>query len=122
MKLVHRIGYYLGGFAIGLILLAFFLGGKRTSCDYSPNARVLKNIRIKDRIFSEEALVQMQSMEIDSADISSILTNGDVDFGASTTKLDSCNTYNILGQTKTQEIILNIRNCDSIATVLSISK
>ena len=47
MSLMRRLGYYLGGFSIGLILLAFFLSGKRTSCDYGPEARVLKNIRTK---------------------------------------------------------------------------
>ena len=44
MKFIHRLGYYLGGFSIGLIFLAFFLSGKRASCDYGPDARVLKNI------------------------------------------------------------------------------
>ncbi|WP_378188122.1 hypothetical protein ACE939_06740 [Aquimarina sp. W85] len=122
MRLVHRIGYYLGGFTIGLILLAFFLGGKRTSCDYSPNARVLKNIRIKDRAYSSEALNQMKSMQIDSADISNILTDGDVDFSTSITKLDSCNIYNIIGEVGKHQVLVNIKNCDSIATIQSISK
>ena len=47
MKFIHRLGYYLGGFSIGLILLAFFLQGKKTSCDYGPNARTTKNIANK---------------------------------------------------------------------------
>ncbi|MFL1895528.1 hypothetical protein ACJRPK_07485 [Aquimarina sp. 2-A2] len=122
MKLVHRIGYYLGGFTIGLILLAFFLGGKRTSCDYSPNARVLKNIRIKERVFSQEAIKQMQVMRLDTSDISTILAEGNVDFSSSITKLDSCNIYNIQGETKAQEIVIKVKNCDSIATIQNVSK
>ncbi len=47
MRLLHRIGYYLGGFSIGLIILAFFLSGKKTTCAYFPEARVLKNINTK---------------------------------------------------------------------------
>ncbi len=39
MKLIQRIGYYLGGFSIGLVILAFFLNGKKTSCSYGPDAR-----------------------------------------------------------------------------------
>ena len=41
MKFIHRLGLYLGGFSVGLIFLMFFLVEK-TSCAYSPNARVLK--------------------------------------------------------------------------------
>ena len=52
MKFIHRLGYYLGGFSIGLIFLAFFLSGKRASCDYGPDARVLKNIgQKKNNVF-----------------------------------------------------------------------
>jgi len=53
MKFIHRLGYYLGGFSIGLIFLAFFLSGKRASCDYGPDARVLKNIGLKQLQFDE---------------------------------------------------------------------
>ncbi|WP_245591177.1 MULTISPECIES: hypothetical protein [Aquimarina] len=115
MKLAHRLGFYFFGFIIGLFLLLFFLGGKNASCDYSPNARVLKNIRIKERVFSKNILSSMQIHNIDTADISSILTTGNVDFGKSNTKLDSCNTYFIKGLVKEKNIGLHITNCDSIA-------
>ncbi len=54
MKFVHRLAYYLSGFAIGLVLLMFFLNGKDASCDYSPNARTVKNISSKPIVYSEE--------------------------------------------------------------------
>lgn len=117
MKLAHRLFYYLGGFVVGLIILFFFLGGKKASCDYSPNARVLKNIRIKERVFSEQALSSMQSYSIDTADVSSILTNGSVDFSKSNTKLDSCKTYLVEGTVKEKTVSLFIKNCDSIAKI-----
>lgn len=117
MKLAHRLGFYFFGFIIGLFLLFFFLGGKKASCDYTPTARVLKNIRIKERVFSEEVLAVMQNYSIDTADISNILKSGDVDFGKSNTDLDSCNTYFIEGEAKTKTIGLLIANCDSIARV-----
>ncbi|MDY8135707.1 hypothetical protein [Aquimarina sp. 2201CG5-10] len=120
MKLAQRLFYYLGGFGIGLILLFFFLGGKKTSCDYSPNARVLKNIRIKERAFSEQALYNMNTYKIDTADISALLKNGSVDFSKSNTKLDSCNTYTIEGLAKEKNISLLIENCDSIARITTL--
>ncbi|OED42836.1 hypothetical protein AB832_02850 [Flavobacteriaceae bacterium (ex Bugula neritina AB1)] len=120
MKLAHRFGFYFFVFFIGLLLLFFFLGGKKTSCDYSPNARVLKNIRIKERVFSEEVTSSMIRYAIDTSDISKILKEGSVNFGKSNTKLDSCKTYFIKGTTKEQTIGLLIANCDSIAKVNSL--
>ena len=56
MKLIHRIGYYLGGFSIGLIFLAFILSGKKASCSYGLDARVLKNISTKQLVYSQNVL------------------------------------------------------------------
>ena len=120
MKFIHRLGYYLGGFAIGLIILAFFLSGKKTSCDYSMDARVLKNIRIKERQYSEAALQTIRQQKIDTASITSVLNNGDVDFSRSNTDLDSCKTYLVYGQSKNKELELLFENCDSVATLQEI--
>ncbi|PKV51125.1 hypothetical protein ATE84_3195 [Aquimarina sp. MAR_2010_214] len=117
MKLAQRLFYYLGGFAIGLILLFFFLGGKKASCDYGPSARVLKNIRIKKKTFSEQASDNMLKYQIDTVDIALLLTNGDVSFSKSNTKLDSCKIYFIEGSVKEKNISMLIENCDSIARV-----
>ncbi len=117
MKLVQRLFYYLGGFAIGLILLFFFLGGKKASCDYGPSARVLKNIRIKKKTFSEQVSSNMIKYKIDTADVSFLLTNGEVIFSKSNTKLDSCKTYFIEGVVKEKNINMLIENCDSIAKI-----
>ncbi|MFD2518816.1 DUF4258 domain-containing protein [Salinimicrobium flavum] len=118
MKFIHRLGFYLGGFAIGLVILFFFLSGKRASCDYSPDARVLKNIRIKERAYSEEAREAMINYKIDTLQISAILESGDIDFGRSNTKLDSCKTYMVTGESEeNQHLELLFENCDSLATL-----
>ncbi len=120
MTLLKRFGYYLGGFSIGLVLLAFFLSGKKTSCDYSPSARVKKNIRIKKQIHSTEVLGLISSNKIDTTAINYILHKGSVNFSESNTKLDSCKVYVIEGDYKDKEVILTIENCDSIATIQKI--
>lgn len=117
MKLSQRLFYYFGGFGIGLILLFFFLGGKKTSCDYGPNARVLKNIRIKNRVFKQDVLAKMQENNIDTADISKVLQTGSVDFSKSDTKRDSCNLYFIESKLEQKIIELQVKNCDSTAKV-----
>ena len=57
MSILKRFAFYFGGFALGLVLLYFFIGGSGASCeyDYGPNSRTLKNIRLKERVFTNEA-------------------------------------------------------------------
>ncbi|UJH91538.1 hypothetical protein LZ575_02040 [Antarcticibacterium sp. 1MA-6-2] len=117
MNLIQRIGYFSVGLFFGIIILIFFLGGKRTSCDYSPTARVLKNIRIKDRVFSKEAMAFFETHQLDTNAVSGILNNGSVDFGKSKTYIDPCKIYYISGEVNTKVLELQIENCDSIATV-----
>ena len=117
MRIRQRFVFYGIGFIIGLIILFFFLGGKRTSCDYGPNSRVLKNIRIKERVFSETTLQQLTDYQLDTSAISTLLRNGNVLFSESNTNLDSCKIYVIEGTSKKKELKMTVQNCDSIATV-----
>ena len=119
MKLAHCFAYYLGGFTIGIIILFFFLGGKRASCEYGPNSRTLKNIRLKKRAFTEETLQTLSQNELDTAAISSLLQHGDVLFSESNTKLDSCKLYAIEGKIGERSLKINVQNCDKTATVLN---
>lgn len=120
MKLIQRIGYYLGGFSIGLVILAFFLNGKKTSCSYGPEARVLKNINTKEIIYSDDIQLQINNKLIDSAEIRHILKKGNINFSESKTRHEPCAEYNIEGDYNDKDIILTVENCDSIATVLNI--
>lgn len=120
MKLLHRIGYYLGGFSIGLILLAFFLGGKKASCDYSPNARTIKNISIKKRFYSEETKRAMASYNLDSLAIVKLIKSSDVNFSESDTKSGTCKNYLLESEFEDRQVELWIKNCDSSATIESL--
>ncbi|MFT5846318.1 hypothetical protein [Psychroserpens sp.] len=117
MKLLHRIGYYLGGFSLGLILLAFFLSGKKTSCDYSPNARTIKNINIKKHLYSEATANSMKTYSLDSLDVFNLIKTGSVNFSESDTKNEGCKTYLIENELKDKDVELHIKNCDSTATI-----
>ena len=120
MKFIHRVGYYLGGFSIGLIILAFFLQGKKTSCDYSPNARTTKNIANKVKIYSEESESVMTQYKMDTLTVSNLIRFGSVDFSKSDTKSKGCKTYYIDNSFKDKEFELTIKNCDSTVTIESI--
>ena len=120
MKLIHRIGYYLGGFSIGLVVLAFFLSGKKTSCDYGPDARTIKNILIKKRTYSDAAIASMANYSLDTLMVTKLIKTGDVNFSESETHVEGCKTYLIENSYDDKDFEFRIKNCDSTATILSI--
>ncbi|MCW8980186.1 MAG: hypothetical protein OQJ83_02270, partial [Altibacter sp.] len=110
-----------GGFSIGIVILLFFLGGKRASCDYGPNARTLKNIRLKERFYSENAMSMLRRNGLDSTAIESILNDGDVLFSESNTDLETCKQYVIEGTVTAKVITITVENCEERATILKAS-
>ena len=120
MHIAKRFGFYGFGFVIGLLLLFFFLNGKKAGCDYGPDARTLKNIKIKQRVFSTQSLQDLKQNNLDTSAVSSLLRFGDVNFGESNTKLDSCKVYVIEGFVKNTSLKMKVQNCDKTATITSI--
>ena len=118
MKFIHRLGFFLGGFSIGVVFLMFFLSGKKTSCAYGPNARVLKNINRKKIRFDDLARLRAKVLQIDSVSVYTALKKGKVLFSDSNTQLDSCKVYTILGK----DLKLKVENCDQVAKILDLSR
>lgn len=122
MNLIQRTGYYIGGFSVGLILLAFFLNGKKASCSYGPDARVLKNISTKKLAYSDAVLLTMSQKNIDTLAIKHLLLKGDIDFSndQSDPRKKPCGIFYIEDDFKEKSIALVVENCDSIATLLNL--
>jgi len=118
MKLIHRLGFFLGGFSIGVVLLMFFLSGKKTSCAYGPNTRVLKNINSKKIRFDDLARLRAEALQIDSVSVYTALREGKVIFSDSNTQLDSCKVYTIQGK----DLKLKVENCYQVAKILDLSR
>lgn len=118
MNFIRRLAYFSGGFGIGIVILLFILSGKETSCDYGIQARTLKNIRLKNRDFSEESLIFFKDNNLDTSVVSTLLQKGKVLFKESNTRLDSCRTYVIRGSRENDRILkINVENCEDKATV-----
>lgn len=117
MKFIHRLGYYLSGFVVGIIMLMFFLGGKKTSCDWGLDARVLKNMRNKERIVETDALMFFKENKIDTATISYVLKSGDVNFKKSNIEAKPCKIYQVEGVVNSKELGFIFENCDSTAVL-----
>lgn len=118
MKFIQRLGFYGGGFAIGIIFLVFFLTGKRTQCTWLPEDRVINDIRKKNAIrFSPEVRDMLKNREIDTLDIQLILMYGTVDFSKSNTDTIPCNFYHISGKEQLANTSLWVMNCERFARV-----
>ena len=117
MSFLKRLGYYLGGFSAGLIFLAFILNGKKTQCNYSPDARVLNDLSKKEWVYSSDI---RPFFKLDSLNIAALVNEGDINFGASETKRDSCKIYAIETKIGVKEYDLKVENCAKKVTVLSV--
>ncbi len=122
MHILKRIGYYLGGFSIGLVILAFFLSGKKTSCAYFPEERVLKSLRLKPYQISPEAEASLTQMQGDSILINRLLKMGSVNFSESETRRKPCGFYVIYGKRETgEELKIELENCEKLVTIKSVT-
>ena len=115
--LIKRIGYYLVGLSLGSIGVYFFWQKKKATFDYGMDARTLKTIRVKERLFSEDAKNAMQKFDIDTLKIATILKTGDVDFGKGNPRQKPCAEYYISGEKELKSISLLVKRCDSSATI-----
>ncbi|HFS67751.1 MAG TPA: hypothetical protein ENK67_06020 [Flavobacteriia bacterium] len=116
-ELLHRFKLFGIGLAIGITLVIFFLNGKKSRCSWFPNERILRIIRQKHLVYSNELQSQIQNKTIDSTYISNILMEGNVDFSKSQTKNKPCRRYHIDFYDKEKASVLQVKICDSVATL-----
>lgn len=116
MTFKQRSPYYLFGFLIGMIVVLFIWNKKGTEFNYGPNARVLKNIRTKTQVFSIDIANSLASKQIDTSTISEILKNGNVDMW-NKVKVDTCTIYTISGKKELKNMVVTVKNCDSIVFI-----
>lgn len=119
MTFKQRLPYFLVGLTLGIIAVFFVFDKKEATFDYGPNARVLKNIRIKNHIYSEAVKTAIITKQIDTAQISKILKKGNADIW-NKIKTDTCIQYDIKGRRELKNIILTVKNCDSTAFIENI--
>ena len=117
MQLLKRIGYYLIGVSISSIGVYYFWQKKNATFDYGMYARTLKTIRIRERLYSDEAKKAMRQFNVDTLKISTILYTGDVDFGKGKPRQKPCAEYYITGKRELEKVSLLVKRCDSFATI-----
>lgn len=117
MDLKKRFILFGSGFALGLLLLFFFLNGKDASCNFLPNARMLEILRSKPRILSPEVNQLIIERQIDSTELIELLLKGQIDFSKSKVRQEPCRYYWIDGYIAQQEANIYVENCDSLVTI-----
>lgn len=112
MAFLKRLGWYLVGLSIGIVFLVFFLKKKTdetgTEFCYFPNCRVLKDMRSKPLVFSEN----IGTTAKDSLLVKSFLRDGNIDFGKSDTKAKPCKTYYISNTVEGEDLVIKMKNCN----------
>lgn len=117
MAWLKRIGYYLVGLSLGGVIVFFIWQKKDVSFDYGMDARTLKQIRIREKIYTNEAKVVLTKNNLDTITVNAILKRGDVHFGKSKPRIKPCPEYLISGKDSLKNIQLYIKRCDSVATI-----
>lgn len=109
MKLLYRIGYYLLGVSLGMVIVSFVFSGKRTSCNYGPNARVLADLKKKQVVI--DSAVLWQENALDSTRFSEMLQRSKVDFSASDTQREGCKRYRLQSNYQDRIYWIDLENC-----------
>ncbi|MBP8793057.1 MAG: hypothetical protein KBE41_05215 [Lutibacter sp.] len=116
MTFKQRLPFFLGGLTVGLIIVIFIWDKKGTEFNYGPNSRLLKNISTKTMSYSDEVSALIQTKEIDSSTIASVLKNGNAAMWDKV-KIDSCTQYTITGNDDLENITITLNNCESTAFI-----
>lgn len=128
MRIIQRVGYYLVGVAIGIVLLAVFLKGKMGedgSLDfaYFPEARVLKSLGNMPFTLSAKAKQHPLSEQIDSTALASYYKTASVHFSESNTRGADClKEYSLTGTALSKEVhmFVALNPCDSLVEIQEI--
>jgi len=118
MSFLYRLGYFLGGFSAGLVILFFLFNGKRTQCNYGPEARVINNLSEKNWAAKTTLL---PGMNLDSITVQSLLKHASIDFSQSDTKRDSCKRYALTGYFGEKDISWEVENCAKTVYIIDIT-
>lgn len=103
--------------SIGLIILSFIFSGKKTSCNYGPQARV-KSQLLKKEIIIPDSFIKMN---ISNQTINDFIKNSSVDFSMSNTNKDSCKTYVLNGYLSSKKTSIKFENCVKTLSLLEIN-
>lgn len=120
MGFLRRLKFYLIGFGIGLLLVAFIFGPRAAQCSYLPNSRTLEEAKIYPVVYSDEVKEFMKTENIDSVFVYDQLFNKSeiTNFGTDEVRETPCRTYRATyRKDKSYDFVFQI--CDKKETKLT---
>jgi hypothetical protein len=86
MSFGRRLRLYLLGFLLGMGLVVFFFNDRLSLLtSWLPNDRVLLRLQMTEALYADSALCHLDCFSLDTADVSLVKKEGDVQFGLSET-------------------------------------
>ena len=98
-----------------LCVLSFIFSGKKTTCNYSPNDRVIADI-LKKKLVQDFDI--SGNNFIDSTRFVKFIKSAKVNFSQSNTKVDSCKIYTLSGYENGLKKNLKLENCKKKVIIL----
>lgn len=131
MNLLYRFGFYFIGLSLGIVAVVYINQQKNVSFDYLPNARTLKQIRLKEKLsYSSQAKAFCKKENLNASDINYVLHEGDVEFSKSHPQNKPCPDYwieasiqkKVKNQIVANDYVFIIKRCENEATITKIFK
>ena len=119
MPLYKKLVFFGLGIALGSLMVYFIFGNRDIQCSYFPTDRVLSDLRKKEIAWSDKAICQNTSLEMDSLDLQLLFTASKIDFQNSDTRKEPCGVYQLqLENFRNTLLTATVENCDSTVTIL----
>ncbi len=113
--MLRRLRFFGIGFLISIMAVGFFWSKKKVQFDYGMDARTLKSITYRKKIYSDEIQQLITEKNIDSV-MNSILMRGDVNFGKSK-QHEKPAKYWVESTYKAKKVVFWVVRNDSTATI-----
>lgn len=102
------------------LVFVFFNDRLNILTDWLPGKRVLKELQMSEPLFTEQALCQLTCFHLDTADVRTVKTNGNVRFKLSETRADP-KQYVVDSKLDNEKVRMTFSIADSLATLVNVA-
>ncbi len=118
MTFGRRLRLYILGVLMGCLMVVFFFQGRLSILtDWMPNNRVLLRLQQTDALYTDVALCELRCIDLDTAHVSALKADGDVQFNLSDTHKEP-KTYVVDAVVKEKKVRMTFLAADSSSTLL----
>lgn len=121
MRFYRKLGAYISGILVGIVILIIFNKIKSQYKDADKTGKILMEIKQKPLQYTKHAACRMQCREITTEEVQYVLNGGIINYSKSNTANKPCPTYALEGVTKDhQEVRIIFALCDTETRVVTV--